>query len=1238
MDFDRFISQIKQIRSVPTGFLLDRLTAALHSADAGVHSTFFAGQAPATYLSHNAAADQPALAELSVRYASYALEAVPNWGFGQTIGTDAWPGIQNWFTTSSTTIGLDMMTDYLAQDSVVGDAFADPAGSASAIADRIADDDFLTGLVAECSTFGSDLPVKLTLLVLRILDNGGANFQRVAAVWSAHDEWHPHVEGYDHIGWLDALPPDLVRGGPTYNDTYQTVATCCAAQTQYHYTNTTVMGNGAIVHYDALRTTYGLAVGQWLDSGAGPKAYGLRSGSQLNNVVNQPWGQGGCVIAGTPVLLADGTSKPVEAIVEGDRVVSGAGAVSVASAELVVNDRLTQLYSFNDDVPFMSLEHAVMTQRGWCSLAPSITLDFAPHQKVSQLRVGDVVWRECGRSESGNGVRYEHVLVKRINVQDYAPGTAPVGYDLHLRGQASYHAHGYCTLSNYPEITSQRVAANVLSRMSPAEQLRLEDTLVRLAPELSKALGAGVVTQVASVFDDLHSAAARAAHTGTNGRHLRTDIGAAHLVVPRLQVVPRIGSAVAADLKEVGITHGTLCVGGEAVESMTDGHRVYWSRPVAGGRENGVLEFAPHGLRARGAVSYGGAVQLFTAVGMVGYTVTAAPNAAAWYEFDMGFTRDDQGNLHATGSISDPAHPEGAADLARYSTVVFSTSTSSGHEVLHATVAIDPQFCQFGGSTWVGAEIDFTPDYTQFAGTAYPFDAGQPGYRGAAVALTGTCKDLARLAQMAESATRMMTARPTALDHLAAAPATVAAAHPLVLAAASMLDADTPTVEHLFDLPTPDMTNVQRLAFAKMQSLMLLALSNEQPDWLKFLGQTAPPVGAGQTLSSADAALVSDSATAKFLVDRFAVGYLTQAFRTSDDAAIKAVFAGLPAVDDKLAFFWKGTGTTSFAKDPAYSVLSAKMLDSAYTDAATDLQPYLAGDRVSWAQQLYDYCVKEPTLTGLALTNTMDGRQQLTHLATLLHVLDPVARIQKDGGKAISYATSLYERVMDVRLNDVLKFVSVADKDDMVEYLTEFFKQYFASLLTSQWSDEIRAQAAKDLADLMAQYNVDNANALVEGQPGRVGPVAVGPQQVHQLLHGPHAGTGVAHRNPPASANRPRRSQARGLLLYRAMANPRPSRFLVKLRTCSLAEWPQTTDNRLRTYCRGRAANRLVVSDRVVLQRGRAAALCRCRRRRALHRGQPVEGIAQLLLEAAQGPAAAEQAREIVEEREVLEA
>ena len=99
-------------------------------------------------------------------------------------------------------------------------------------------------------------------------------------------------------------------------------------------------------------------------------------------------------------------------------VLSENGTVSVTSDEKVINRHITCLYGINDIPPFMSLEHAVLTEEGWKSLDPETTNSINSFYHAAKLQVGDVsIYAQgqgnckenneavCGYSKQGNFYR-----------------------------------------------------------------------------------------------------------------------------------------------------------------------------------------------------------------------------------------------------------------------------------------------------------------------------------------------------------------------------------------------------------------------------------------------------------------------------------------------------------------------------------------------------------------------------------------------------------------------------------------------------------------------------------------------------------------------------------------------------------------------------------------------------------------------------------------------------------------
>lgn len=192
----------------------------------------------------------------------------------------------------------------------------------------------------------------------------------------------------------------------------------------------------------------------------------------------------GCVKAGTKILTADNRLVSVEDIVENTAVRNCMDSVSKTDNELIKNTEVEMLYSINDDEPFMSLEHAVLTERGWCSLDPEASMSINRFNKVSKLIKGDII----KKISVINGVlKYEDCRIEKINI---APNTEKaVCYDLHFYdGYNSYYANGYPVLLNYPGFTLSGLMENI-GGMTEEEKARFMKMSEEYNDVLVKAFG-----------------------------------------------------------------------------------------------------------------------------------------------------------------------------------------------------------------------------------------------------------------------------------------------------------------------------------------------------------------------------------------------------------------------------------------------------------------------------------------------------------------------------------------------------------------------------------------------------------------------------------------------------------------------------------------------------------------------------------------------------------------------------
>ena len=96
-----------------------------------------------------------------------------------------------------------------------------------------------------------------------------------------------------------------------------------------------------------------------------------------------------CFIGETLVLMANGDTKRIDTISEGDVVLGEKGTVNtVVDIEVpILGNR--QLYAINDGPHFITSEHPVMTVDGWKSINPKATAEENANLSVGALRQGD---------------------------------------------------------------------------------------------------------------------------------------------------------------------------------------------------------------------------------------------------------------------------------------------------------------------------------------------------------------------------------------------------------------------------------------------------------------------------------------------------------------------------------------------------------------------------------------------------------------------------------------------------------------------------------------------------------------------------------------------------------------------------------------------------------------------------------------------------------------------------------
>lgn len=95
-----------------------------------------------------------------------------------------------------------------------------------------------------------------------------------------------------------------------------------------------------------------------------------------------------CFIAGTRILMADGSERPIDSLQAGELVQDQHGQVNriLAVERVLLGER--RLYGLNNLPPFFTAEHPFLTSRGWAAVSPAMTRTENPALAVLPLFTG----------------------------------------------------------------------------------------------------------------------------------------------------------------------------------------------------------------------------------------------------------------------------------------------------------------------------------------------------------------------------------------------------------------------------------------------------------------------------------------------------------------------------------------------------------------------------------------------------------------------------------------------------------------------------------------------------------------------------------------------------------------------------------------------------------------------------------------------------------------------------------
>ncbi len=163
----------------------------------------------------------------------------------------------------------------------------------------------------------------------------------------------------------------------------------------------------------------------------------------------QPTPPSSCFSGDTLIHMADGSTKPIFAIMPGELVIGRNGAISrVTDVERPkLGDR--RLYSINGSAPFVTAEHPFQSTYDWCAIDPLATVAENQSLRVSRLVVGSelmvarAVRIPAYAGEIFGPAELDMASVRVGRLDGYRAEPDTVVYNLLLDGDHTYIANGY---------------------------------------------------------------------------------------------------------------------------------------------------------------------------------------------------------------------------------------------------------------------------------------------------------------------------------------------------------------------------------------------------------------------------------------------------------------------------------------------------------------------------------------------------------------------------------------------------------------------------------------------------------------------------------------------------------------------------------------------------------------------------------------------------------------------------
>ena len=457
-----------------------------------VHGTFFSTSAAPAFVSPDAATgawvDQVACALVAL-----ALGQCSAHGFGGTVNPSAAQGfVDANLAPSNATFAALAMQNYAAlfpsacaANGISFSAFATgsygpPDHWGSVLADHLSSTPYINQQIIKLNP-SVDPGDWYQVLFANVYKVRCLNAGEVGRVINA---WDPYLHGREQPGIVPWTVYQYMLSANFDSSTFMSQVQAAIAVCQSYTDTLGCEGGPAATCATETEQTYGADVNTWLTNNRG---LGFIVGPTNQNVEYLNDASGCCFVPGTPILLADGSTRPIEQVRAGEQVVGRDGSVVARSTQDVIWPVQAHelLYGFNEYRPFFNASHPFMTRDGWKSMNPDASTRMNPGLAVGKLAVGDILLQAAG-THPFEYREVEITIITRMLARD--ADTRRI-YSLHLDADSpGYHAHGFLVAVNYPQLREEQFV-RAFAGITDAERTFLLQHFTAIAPFLRRGLG-----------------------------------------------------------------------------------------------------------------------------------------------------------------------------------------------------------------------------------------------------------------------------------------------------------------------------------------------------------------------------------------------------------------------------------------------------------------------------------------------------------------------------------------------------------------------------------------------------------------------------------------------------------------------------------------------------------------------------------------------------------------------------